>query len=279
MYKYWIKLYHEILDDPKMGRLSDRTWRRAIEIFLLAGDNGDAGLLPPISDMAWRLRISETKLCSDLQALANLDIIEETKDGWIVKHFQQRQGASTSTERSRRRRAAQREKQYDSNENATGTQQNVALALQKRVVEPDIDTDIDIHVEKESAKNVLSSASANFHALRKRWEELFPQKPQPRSDTKSLIAKVRTRMREPPFRENWEAAMLRATNSGRCNNGSWFTFGWFVKNDMNYQKCLQGNYDNPPEQYRNNGDEQQRPAERDLIENLPFQPGDWGTNA
>ena len=31
MYKYWIKLYHEILDDPKMGRLSDRTWRRTNE--------------------------------------------------------------------------------------------------------------------------------------------------------------------------------------------------------------------------------------------------------
>jgi len=25
---YWIKLYHEILNDPKMGRLPDRLWRR-----------------------------------------------------------------------------------------------------------------------------------------------------------------------------------------------------------------------------------------------------------
>ena len=23
--RYWIKLYHEILDDPKMGRLTDRS--------------------------------------------------------------------------------------------------------------------------------------------------------------------------------------------------------------------------------------------------------------
>ena len=36
--RYWIKLYHEILEDPKMGRLSDRQFRRVIELFLLAGD-------------------------------------------------------------------------------------------------------------------------------------------------------------------------------------------------------------------------------------------------
>ena len=36
--KFWIKLYHEILDDPKMGRMPDRLWRRTIELFLLAGE-------------------------------------------------------------------------------------------------------------------------------------------------------------------------------------------------------------------------------------------------
>ena len=28
MGSYWIKLYHEVLNDPKMGRLPDRLWRR-----------------------------------------------------------------------------------------------------------------------------------------------------------------------------------------------------------------------------------------------------------
>lgn len=51
--KYWIKLYHEILHDPKMGRLPDNLWRRCIELFLLAGELGaevdedDKGHLPP----------------------------------------------------------------------------------------------------------------------------------------------------------------------------------------------------------------------------------------
>ena len=57
--KYWIKLYHEILDDPKMGRLPDALFRRAIEFFLIAGERGREGDLPPLADIAWRLRADE----------------------------------------------------------------------------------------------------------------------------------------------------------------------------------------------------------------------------
>ena len=39
--RIWIKLYLEILDDPKMDLLPDWLWRRAIELFLLAGENGN----------------------------------------------------------------------------------------------------------------------------------------------------------------------------------------------------------------------------------------------
>ena len=57
--RFWIKLYIEILDDPKMGRLGDDLWRRAAELFLLAGKEGNDGALPPIDEMAWTLRLSE----------------------------------------------------------------------------------------------------------------------------------------------------------------------------------------------------------------------------
>lgn len=66
---YWIKLYHEILNDPKMGRLSDRLWRRCIECFLMAGQQCDGGYLPSVADMAWTLRTDEGMLVADLEAL------------------------------------------------------------------------------------------------------------------------------------------------------------------------------------------------------------------
>ena len=63
---YWIKLYHEILDDPKMGRLPDKLFRRVIELFLIAGETHENGKLPSIDDMAWRLRLDPEELEKDI---------------------------------------------------------------------------------------------------------------------------------------------------------------------------------------------------------------------
>ena len=90
--RFWIKLYLEILDDPKMGLLPDWLWRRAIELFLLAGENGNDGLLQPVTDLAWRLRVSAEKLTESLLALSEVGVVHETEPGvWIVTHFEERQ--------------------------------------------------------------------------------------------------------------------------------------------------------------------------------------------
>ena len=73
--RIWVKLYIEILDDPKMGLLPDWLWRRAIELFLLAGENGNDGLLQPVTDLAWRLRVSTEKLTESLQALSEVGVV------------------------------------------------------------------------------------------------------------------------------------------------------------------------------------------------------------
>jgi hypothetical protein len=102
--RIWIKLYLEILDDPKMGQLPDWLWRRAIELFLLAGENGNDGLLQPVTDLAWRLRVSSLKLIESLQALAEVGVVHETPQGWLVTNFKKRQ-YSESVERMRRYRS------------------------------------------------------------------------------------------------------------------------------------------------------------------------------
>jgi len=88
MKRYWIKLWLEILNDPKMGQLPDWLWRRAIELFLLAGENGNDGLLPPIENMAWRLRVFEPnkqQLLDSLKMLSKIGLTHETPSGWMIK--------------------------------------------------------------------------------------------------------------------------------------------------------------------------------------------------
>ena len=104
MKRQWIKLYLEIMDDAKMGRLSDHLWRRTMELFLLAGENDKDGLLPEVDDMAWRLRTSPDDLTRDLQSLQGV-VVEPTQVGWFVTNFKDRQ-YSESYERMKRYRNA-----------------------------------------------------------------------------------------------------------------------------------------------------------------------------
>jgi hypothetical protein len=94
MHQTWIKLYVEILHDPKMESLPAHLWRRAIEMFLFAGDYGKDGLLPPVPQMAWTLRMSPETMVSYLKALHEIDIVDQvTPEVWVVKHFASRQAA------------------------------------------------------------------------------------------------------------------------------------------------------------------------------------------
>jgi len=117
--KYWIKLYHEILDDPKMGRLDDRLFRRTIELFLLAGENQSDGTLPSVEDIAWRLRVPVSEIETNLQTLQEFGIVSPIFGEWVVTKFSKRQAASPSAERTQRFRDGKRKEQYYGNEDVT----------------------------------------------------------------------------------------------------------------------------------------------------------------
>jgi len=112
------------------------------------------------------------------------------------------------------------------------------------------------------AKN--APAVSQFEEIRTLWVELFPDKPKPRS-TKSITGKVKTRMSEPHFRDNWRAAMLRASRSNYVGlkDTTWFDLGWFLDNDSNYEKCLNGKYDFKPGTQRQDAPRKAKPIDCD----------------
>lgn len=147
--KYWLKLYHEILDDPKMGVMSDRLWRRAIETFLLAGENDDEGFLPSLDDMAWRLRLTSEELESDLVELAKCGVVSQTDGLWLVTRFKERQSKVSGAERTRRYRERKRKDELVElpHEDETQEKRTCDESSQKSARDTDkirIDKDIDI---------------------------------------------------------------------------------------------------------------------------------------
>jgi|YNPMSStandDraft_1061717.scaffolds.fasta_scaffold00175_38 hypothetical protein len=189
---YWIKLYHEILDDPKIATLPDRLWRRTIELFLIAGRNGETGELPDVKQMAWILRLKEEELEADLEEIAKTGIIayDEEEGYWYVVNFVKRQAPLSNTDRSRRYRESQRKAQYgetlskskrngtatqmqrecnenvadaqrDCNGDATQLQQNVLQIKKIRLTEAEeIDTEAEAEAER-STRNASATAAAS----------------------------------------------------------------------------------------------------------------------
>ena len=68
----WIKLYRYLLDDPDWHSLSGDEAKTLIMLWLIASEDKDMeGQLPPLKNIAFRLRISEVKLKQELNKLSH----------------------------------------------------------------------------------------------------------------------------------------------------------------------------------------------------------------
>ena len=187
----WIKLYTEILHDPKMGRMPHRLFRRTIELFLLAGIcSNNEGILPPVKDIAWHLRVGEASLLKDLMSLQKLDIVHEEEPGvWVVTHFAERQDADTPAERMARLRASRRSGNEDVAkrndvccEDVTKRNDVCYEGVTKSNVDKEVDKEVEAEVEKEAeAETKISAAvaAADFQSVvQEKHEKPFTPKPE-----------------------------------------------------------------------------------------------------
>lgn len=111
---YWLKLYYEIIEDYKMVQLPDSTWRKAIELFLVAGIKNENGLLPSMEEIAFMLRTSTDDLKEHLDRLMDerVQIVVEVDGKLKIKNFEKRQAAMPKKEYVRRKREADSDYRY-----------------------------------------------------------------------------------------------------------------------------------------------------------------------
>lgn len=109
---YWIKLWVELIDDPKMGSLPHWVWRRFVEFLLAAKEYDHDGLLQPVPQLAWRLRMPEKECEEALRALSAIGVVAETPDGWMVVNFAKRQARVPDVERQRQHRKQETKKLF-----------------------------------------------------------------------------------------------------------------------------------------------------------------------
>ena len=258
----WFRFYSETLHDRKLERIARVTGNDKvtllgvwITLLSLANDSPERGVLLLVDsipltfdDFCYETEMEADVLTPIIEKFMKFEMLSCDDGIYYITNWGKRQFKSdTSKERVQR----YRDRKAQENEE----QCNVTVALlQQPCNAPDTDTDTEQITEEinELLPNLKTGIEHGetpvppipaYTDLRKTWIELFKNKPAPRENNKTLTAKVKTRMKSQDFYDNWSGAMYRASKHSGLINASWFDLAWFVNNDDNYEKVLNGKYD------------------------------------
>jgi len=176
----WMRLYVEVLTDPKVQNLPDFLFKIWINLLLIARINDQKGKLPEsIKDLSFMLHLSEKKTRDCIERLTALELID---DG-IMHNWEERQFESdkdpTNNERQRRYRS---KKNNGSNALYNG-QVTRYITEEKRL--PDTDTDTD--TENINIYNKASEFSRDFLT----FYDAYPRKEGKKAASKTYNARVK----------------------------------------------------------------------------------------
>jgi len=150
--KYWLKLFHETIYDPKIMMRSPGARLRWYECLCLAGDYDKDGELPPIEHMLYVFRIPEDQLIKELEELVSPGLLTYRDGVYSITNWHDRQSAMDTNERSMRYRETQQKREYyepvtkvqqKCNENATNCDADIEVDIDKEVEKKRKDADVD----------------------------------------------------------------------------------------------------------------------------------------
>ena len=153
----WFRLYDDVLNDPKVQKLSGETFKLWINVLCIASKHG--GVLPNLEDLAFELRLPTLVCKTEIDILKQAGLIDGDKKlkphGWEKRQYK----SDTSTERVKRFR--------ERSSNATETVSETV---------PDTDTETDTETDKNQKKIPKKrDRSAGYAEFDKFWV-VYPRK-------------------------------------------------------------------------------------------------------
>lgn len=132
----WFRMYDELLDDPKVQRLSGDDFKAWVNILCLASRND--GSLPPVEDIGFALRLDLKKATAIVSRFVSCGLLDQDGDrfsphGWNARQYK----SDVSTDRVKQFR--KRKKAVSGNADETFHE-----------TPPDTDTDTEVSVDKST---------------------------------------------------------------------------------------------------------------------------------
>jgi hypothetical protein len=138
----WFRVHDDLVDDPKVQRLEPSLFKALINLWCLTSSNG--GALPPVDEIAFKLRMKTEKVQRVLAELRTAGLIDEDERGARPHNWDERQFKSdVSTSRVKRFRERHR---------------NVSPAVS--VTSPEAETETDRKTPSQGSTNSRDEAPA-----------------------------------------------------------------------------------------------------------------------
>lgn len=163
----WLRLYTEVLNDPKVQRLDGDTFKGWVNLLCVAKESSGNGTLPTLSDIAFYLRTDANTAGQLVQRLIDAGLIDQVGEYYIMHGWNLRQYESdndpTAIERKRRERDRKRDV-TDMSRVTSRTSHGQCHANVTRTeteTETDIETDTDNNIgQKRFTKPTLAEVQA-----------------------------------------------------------------------------------------------------------------------
>ena len=103
----WFRFYHEVVNDPKVQRLPAPLFKHWINVLCLASMNRERGMLPSVADLAFGLRLPESKVRQIVGELVSAELIDREGETFRMHGWANRQKRSDDvTARVQKHRAS-----------------------------------------------------------------------------------------------------------------------------------------------------------------------------
>lgn len=232
----WFRFYNEVIDDPKVQRLSPSLFRTWVNLLCVASDG--SGKLPSIDDLAFKLRMSVQDVQQHVDDLVLAGLLDILPDGICPHNWDQRQFTSdSSTERVRKHR---RNKEVSNG--------NVSCAVSE--TPPDTDSDSEANTEEVSTPLPPKGGPTQMDALRafESYNALAIRIgiPQAAKLTPDRQRKIIARLRDYGL-EGWDQALANVERSSfltGTNDRGWRASLEFLLQAASFAKVHDGGYGN-----------------------------------
>lgn len=211
----WFRFYTEVVHDPKVQLLPDKTFKEWINVLCIAGDNG--GVLPDDKSIAFTMHMTTASARQMLIRLKDAGLLDLGEDGkmhphnWGERQFQ----SDVSTERVRRFRDKKKSVSSGSFGNDNETFQETDL---KRPRARDTDTDTEYKPPTPLPKRADSAeCEETFHRILKRHAENYRHAMKTQMIVDAWSEAIAMRPDDPQR----QAAIIDKAHMAACSTNGW----------------------------------------------------------